>query len=251
MLSRSIAWLSANRPVAASAPERASRSSTRSWRVRRRAVGGAHRRTSERRSPAPATPRPRPPRAGRRRRRVARAGRVLDVVRARRCGRAPFRERGGGALVSAEPPAPGRGLVDRAADERMAEAEPPGHFRRADEVEREQLVERVDRGRLGHARCRRGEVGIERVTGDCGALQHAASSGREQRELLGERRHHRARNVDAADRELLRRRHPVAPRCASARAARGRTDCRRSPRTGPPPGRARRLRPAARRPRRS
>ena len=74
---------------------------------------------------------------------------VLDVVGARRGRGAARGERGGAALVGAEAPAAGRGLVDRAAHERVPEAEAARHVRGADEVAAQQLVERVHRRGLG------------------------------------------------------------------------------------------------------
>jgi hypothetical protein len=59
------------------------------------------------------------------RRLVADERRTLDVVRARRGGRAAQLERGGGALMGDEPPARRRAIVDGPADERMAERERP------------------------------------------------------------------------------------------------------------------------------
>ena len=138
-------------------------------------------------------------------------------MRASRRGRAPRSEGSRGALVRPKPPASGHRLVDRPADQRMAEAKSPRDIRRPDHIQREQLVERIDRRRLRHTRRRAGQVGIERVTGDRCALQHATRTVREQGELLRERRHHRARNVDAADRELERRGRRARPSRARAR----------------------------------
>ena len=63
---------------------------------------------------------------------VALARRALDVVGARRRCSPSRRERLGAALVGAEPPAAGGGLVDRPAHERMPEAEAPGHVGRGE-----------------------------------------------------------------------------------------------------------------------
>ena len=73
---------------------------------------------------------------------------AFDVVSDRRDAGDPRAcERVGTALVRTEPPAAGHRLVHRAADERMAEAEPPRNVRLADEIQPQQLVERVDRCR--------------------------------------------------------------------------------------------------------
>ena len=149
MPSSSVAWLSVKRPLAASAPARREQQldPLRS-RARLAAAGAARRRTSGRRSQAPAARPPRPPRATRPPRRRRPRAPHLDMVRARRRGRAALRQRRSGPLVSAQPPAAGRRLIDRAAHERMTEAEPPRNVRRADQVQREQIIERVDRGLL-------------------------------------------------------------------------------------------------------
>ncbi len=116
--------------------------------LRRRGLAGgdeAPLRTSVRRSPAPAARLPRRPRAGRRRRRgrpggpTARRG-ARAPPPTRPAPRAPRRTARGRPAASRR-----RGLVDRAADERMPEAEAPGHVRRANEVEPQELVERLDR----------------------------------------------------------------------------------------------------------
>ena len=153
MLSSSAAWPSANCPVATSALARASRSSTRASAG---ASSGSSR--SARAEPAPrrsraraARPPPRPHAGSRRRRRrpVARS--------ARRGARAPpadaprAAERVGAALVRAEAPAGRRRLVDRPPNERMPEAKAAWHLGLANEVEPQQLVEGLERRRLGTA----------------------------------------------------------------------------------------------------
>ncbi len=150
------AWLSAKRPAAVSAPARAKRSSTRSSAgavCGQQAQGlcepvrGARRREPERL--------PRRPRAGRRPRRGrprAPSARRGGPRRGRR--RPARRERLGAALVRAEAPAAGRGLVDRAAHERVPEAEAPGHVGGADEIELQQLVDCVHHAGLGQSRPR-------------------------------------------------------------------------------------------------
>ena len=81
----------------------------------------------------------------------------------------------------------------------MPEAEPPRHVGGADDVQPEQLVERVERRRLGRARSRRGELGIERIAGHGRALEQAPRPVGQQRELLGQRRGHGRRHLHAAE----------------------------------------------------
>ena len=232
MLSSRARCPSANCPVAASAPANARSSSTRSsagvasGRSRsapanqRAALAGARRAATSPASRRVATAATSPWRAAR------------STWWARAEADAPrSRERLGGTLVRAEPPASGRRLVDRPAHERMPESEPPGDVRLAHEVESQQLVKRVERRRLASPRRRRGQLGIERIAGHRGTLEHATCPVREQGELLRQRRDHRRRNLRGSERGLRQCR---APPCrddrTSARAARGRRGCRRSPR---------------------
>ena len=104
---------------------------------------------------------------------VAPAPRAASASALRSC--APSRQRAG------------RGLVDGTAHERMPEAEAPRHVGRADEVETQQLVERIERRGVARGRGRRRELGLERVAGHGRALEHAAARRRQQRELLGQR----------------------------------------------------------------
>ena len=118
---------------------------------------------------------------------VARPRGLRDVVRApgRRC---PARaESVGDAFVRSEPPSAGGGLVDGAADERVAEAEAARYRRGSDEVAPQQLVQRGGHRRLGQVRGGRGELGDERIAGDGRALQSAPRGRVEQRQLAGER----------------------------------------------------------------
>jgi hypothetical protein len=118
---------------------------------------------------------------------VAVTGGVLDVVGARRGRRSAGGQRVGAALVRAEPPAARRSLVRRVTDERVAEAEAARHVGRAHEVAREQLVEGGERVALGHAGGGRRQLGLERVAGHGGTLEHAAGAVAEQRQLVGQR----------------------------------------------------------------
>jgi Major Facilitator Superfamily len=94
---------------------------------------------------------------------VAMTGGVLHMVGADRRSCAARRERSGRPLVRPEHPGLRGGLVDGAPDERVAEAEAPGHVGRPDEVEREQIVERRHRRLLVDLGGRTCEVGFERV----------------------------------------------------------------------------------------
>ena len=104
-------------------------------------------------------------------------------------------ERRCGARVGGDPP-PGAGAcVDGVAHDRVAEDEPPRHLGRADELEREQLVERREAVALVALGDRRDQLGLERLARHRGRLQESPRAVGELLELLGERRGHRARNV--------------------------------------------------------
>ena len=140
---------------------------------------------------------------------VALACGAFDVVGDRRGQRASEGESVGAALVRAEPPAAGHRLVHRAADERMPEAEAPGNVRLTDEIQAQQLVDRVDRCRLGGSGGRGGQLGIEGLSRDGSALEDEACLLGEQSELLGERGGDRSRDIDAGERRLVGRRRRV------------------------------------------
>ena len=150
---------------------------------------------------------------------------------ARSAGAAPRAgERRGRPRVGREPPAPARGLVDRAPHERMAEDEAPRHLGRAHEVQREQVVERGEA--LGRAQL---------------ARSPSPGPARTARRPRPPRRAAHARPATAAraprPARPPRRRAPAPsssrpwppcggaagglPRRWRARAARGRTGCRR------------------------
>ena len=212
MLSTRSAWLSPSRPCAASARARARSSPTRcsSGRVggqdaQRGAepAGGAGGGAQQRRHPGL--------REHGDRLRVALARGELDVVRPRRRRRAARGEALRRARVRAEQPAAGRALVDRAADERVPEAEAPRDVGGADEADVEQLVERVHRGRLLDAGRGDGDVGLERVAGDGRAAQHAAAAASGSRPSSSA--------SEASDRAG----HADAPRAPHRRAARPRS----------------------------
>ena len=100
---------------------------------------------------------------------VSRRGRLLDVVRPLDGpGPAPL-ERARRSGVRAEPPAARRRLVDRVADDRVAEREAPRRPARADQRPGQELVERRQGvTELGH---RRRQIELERVAGHRRRLQ--------------------------------------------------------------------------------
>ncbi len=178
---------------------------------------------------------------------VARARRLLDVMGALGRAGAALGQRLGGPRVGRDAAARGHRAVDRAAHERVAEHEAARDRRHADEVEREQAVERRQpvaelqlrrppprgRPRTARRRRRRRRAAVARW----GRGRRAPPPARPRRPAARRRPRRRCR---------ARRR--AGGRRASARAARGRTGCRRRggrwrPR---PPGPRRR---AARRPR--
>ncbi len=127
---------------------------------------------------------------------VAFARRALDVMGAgRRCS-TPRRERLGATFVSHEPPAAGGGLVDRPTDERMSKAEAPGHAGRAQEIELQELVDRLHHRRFGHPGRGRHQLGLEGITCHCCSLQNEACRLGEQRKLAGECSDDGRRNPD-------------------------------------------------------
>ena len=113
----------------------------------------------------------------------------LHVMGARQRPRAAVGQDRRAALVGAEQPAAGDALVDRAADERVAEAKAPRNVGAADEAELEQLVER--RHRVVDPGGRGGEVDLERVARDGGAAEHLTGVVGQRAQLLGERGDHR------------------------------------------------------------
>ena len=156
---------------------------------------------------------------------------ALDVVRSSRGGCAAVVERASRPLVGAESPACRRRLVDGAPHERVAETEAPRYVGLAHEAELQQLVEGLDCTCLGCRGGGRRELWLERVARDRRSFQHQTRLLRQQAELLCQRGGDRGRDVDVAEPELSTRacRLPALP-TSSGRGARGRTDCRRSPR---------------------
>ena len=85
----------------------------------------------------------------------------------------------------------------------MPEAEAPGNIRLTDEIQAQQLVDRIDRRRLGGSGGRGGQLGIEGLSRDGGPLEDEACLLRDQGELLRERGGDRGRDVDACERGLV------------------------------------------------
>ena len=85
------------------------------------------------------------------------------------------RERRRAALVGAQAPAGRGGVVDRAADERMPEAEAARHVGRAEEIEPQQLVDRLHHLGSRHRGRGRGQLGLERVARHRRSLQREPS----------------------------------------------------------------------------
>ena len=106
---------------------------------------------------------------------VALACRPLDVVGARRRWRPPRRERLRAPLVGPKPPAASGRLVHSAPDKRVSEAEASGHVGGANQIELQELVDRVHRRRL---RCggRGGrQLGLERIARHRRSFEHESS----------------------------------------------------------------------------
>ena len=127
---------------------------------------------------------------------------TLDMMRALYRGCTAGGERLGAPLVRAQSPAAGRRLVDRPADERMPEAKAARHLGLSNEVELQQLVQRLERRRLGGRRGGGGKLGFERVAGYRRPLKHEPCAVREKCELLGQRGRNRGRHVEIPGREL-------------------------------------------------
>ena len=128
--------------------------------------------------------------------------RTLNMMRALYRGCTAGGERLGAPLVRAQSPAAGRRLVDRPPDERMPEAKAARHLGLPNEVELQQLVQGLERRRLGGRRGGGGQLGFERVAGYRCPLKHGPCAVREKRELLGQRGRNRGRHVEIPGREL-------------------------------------------------
>jgi hypothetical protein len=104
--------------------------------------------------------------------------------------------------VGSQSPPVGRGLVDRAADERVPEAEASGHLGGAKEIELQELVDGVHRRRLGRSGRRRRELELEWIARDCRAFEHTASAVRQLGQLFAQRGGDGRCDPDAAERDL-------------------------------------------------
>ena len=133
------------------------------------------------------------------------------MVRPRRGTGAAGSKRLCAPLVGAEPPAAGRGFVDRTANDRMPEAKAARHVRLADEIELEKLVDCFHRRRLGPFSCRGRELRLERVARDRRTLEDASSIVRQRGELLAQRSGDGNRYADARQGALACRRRPGRP----------------------------------------
>ena len=134
--------------------------------------------------------------------RVALARRTFDVMRALRRGGTARGERLGASLVSAQSPTARRRLVDRPPDQRVPKAKAAGDVGLADEVESQQLVQRVERRGLGNRRGGRRKLGLERVAGHRSALQYEAGGIRQKGELLGQCAGDRGRDLEIGGRQV-------------------------------------------------
>ena len=246
-LSTRAAWLSSKCPVAASAPARASNSSTRSSTARSPGAGAARPRTISQRWSARAAPPPRLQRVTARlrprlpavptarrgapaRRPTSRGRRVpLRSVRARRVATRPASPRrrhgepagaGSGTGAGRRWAGPGRSRAARRAPPALRPRSSPPRPPRA-------------RARTGCRRRRRPGAPAGRLRS---RVPTPPQAPQRRRPAPG------SRQASAPRRRWTR--HDRRGR-ANARAARGRTGCRRSPRTAPPSPRRRRIRPAA------
>ncbi len=94
----------------------------------------------------------------------------------------------------------------------MAEAEPSRDVGRAEEIDPEQLVERLHDGRLGQRGRRRRELRLERVTGHRRPFEHETLRVGQQGELFRKSRGDARRNPDPGRRHLVV--HCRCPTCA-------------------------------------
>jgi hypothetical protein len=128
---------------------------------------------------------------------VADAGAALDVMRARRQRIRSLRQRRGGTRVCAQPPRLGRRLVDRVADDRMAEAVALRHAGGAQDVAGEQLVECSERLFAGQIGSGGRDLEVHRIADDGGAPGELAGSFGERVDLVRESDAHAGRHTAA------------------------------------------------------
>jgi len=123
--------------------------------------------------------------------RVADGGGALDVRRScRRCRAAPRQQRGD-ARVRTGAPAAGGKLVDRRADDRMAEGVLAGRVGRVDELEAQKLVDQLKRVGVADIGGAGRQQALKRIAGHRRPLQEDARRRRQRRQLARERRSHR------------------------------------------------------------
>ena len=125
------------------------------------------------------------------------------MVCSRSSRRASRRKRLGASLVSAQAPPGGRRVVDGPADERVAEPKSSRHLGDPEEIELQELVDRLDHRSLRLLRGHCCQLGLERITGHCCSLQHGAGGIGEQGEFLDERRNDRRGDAKAHERRLV------------------------------------------------
>src|SRR3954469_19529516 len=106
------------------------------------------------------------------------------MVRASSGPRPPAGQRPSGSVVSADAPAAWRGLIDGASHDRMTEPETAGHARQADEVARQQVVDRLPGLLFADVGGSGSQFELERITGDRRTLQEPPAVARQQCELL-------------------------------------------------------------------
>jgi hypothetical protein len=124
------------------------------------------------------------------------------MMGARRSRRAARRQRLRAPLVGTELPAAGRGLVDGAPNERVAESETPGHVGRQNEIGLEEDVQRVHGLGLGHSSRCGGQVRLEGIARHRRSCEHEARSAHQRRELFAEGSCDRRWNSEPGRRDL-------------------------------------------------
>lgn len=126
---------------------------------------------------------------------VTLARRALDVMCARGRACSLLRQCLGAASVGTQAPAGRRLLVNRPPHEWVAEEKSTRDIGRPDDVESQQLVDRLD-GQLGrHACCGRRKIEFERIAGHRRALQDRSAGLRYGRDFLRQRHADARRNA--------------------------------------------------------
>ena len=127
---------------------------------------------------------------------VSRPRGLLEVMRAGRQRARPLGERRRGARVRLQAPGLPGAVVDRAADERVAEAVAARELRRHRDPRGQQLVDRGQRIGLAEAGGGRRQVELERLARDRRAPAQPARTLGQPGDLLAERGRHRGRHAD-------------------------------------------------------